>query len=272
MLLTRFSAFLRRHARLGLALPLMALASTASAQSEDLAKQLANPIASLISFPIQSNLDFNIGPSNGTRLRTNIQPVIPFTLNDDWNVISRTIVPVIWQENVAGASGTQFGLGDTLQSLFFSPSDTVNGFTWGVGPVLQLPTGTDPLLGAGKWGAGPTAVVLKQAGPWTVGALANHVWSFAGDSTRGDVSNTFLQPFLSYTTSNAWTFSLNTESVYNWTAASWTVPINTEVRKLVSFGEQPVSLFAGLRYWAVSPANGPSGLGVRAGLTFLFPR
>ena len=194
-------------------------------------------------------------------------------MNEDWNVISRTIVPIVWQNDIAGRSGDQFGLGDTTQSLFFSPKKpTSNGIIWGVGPVFLLPTATDDLLGGGKWGAGPTAVVLKQSGPWTYGALANHVWSFAGDDDRQDVNSTFLQPFISYTTKNAWTFALNTESTYNWQAEQWSVPINFTVAKLVKVDKQPIQLTAGIRYWAESPDNGPDGFGARLAITFLFPK
>src|SRR5688572_19920508 len=162
-----------------LAVSAFASGSPASAQDADLAKQLSNPIASLISVPFQFNYDSGFGPNDGDRVTLNIQPVIPISLNEDWNMISRTIVPVIWQEDIAGPSGDQFGLGDTVQSLFFSPkAPGPGGIIWGVGPVFLLPTGTDPLLGGEKWGAGPTGVVLKQSGPWTYGMLANHIWSF----------------------------------------------------------------------------------------------
>ncbi|MDE1996738.1 MAG: transporter, partial [Rhizobiaceae bacterium] len=179
----------------------------------DLAKKLSNPVASLISVPFQFNYDRGFGPNHGDRETLNIQPVIPFSLNDNWNVISRTIAPVIWQHDVAGPSGNQFGLGDITQSFFFSPKQpTSGGIIWGAGPVFLLPTATDDLLGSGKFGIGPTAVMLKQEGPWTVGALANHIWSVAGEGDRPDISSTFLQPFVSYTTHDAWTFTLNTES------------------------------------------------------------
>jgi hypothetical protein len=202
----------------------------------------------------------------------NIQPVIPISLNADWNLISRTILPVTWQDDIAGPSGSQFGLGDTLQSFFLSPVKPTDGIIWGVGPVFLIPTATDELLGSGKWGAGPTGVALKQDGPWTFGILANHVWSFAGQSDRTDVSSTFLQPFISYTTPEAWTFSLNTESTYDWETNDWSVPINFQVSKVVKFDEQPVSFGVGARYWAESPENGPDGWGVRAIVTFLFPK
>ncbi|MBB4005658.1 transporter [Aurantimonas endophytica] len=249
------------------------LGSSAAAQEADLAKQLSNPIASLVSVPFQFNYDGGFGPDDGDRVTLNIQPVIPITLNEDWNLISRTIVPVIWQNDVAGRSGDQFGLGDTVQSLFLSPkAPGPGGVIWGVGPVFLLPTGTDPLLGGEKWGAGPTGVALKQSGPWTYGVLANQIWSFAGEGDRDDVNATFLQPFVSYTTPDAWTFALNTETTYDWEHEAWSVPVNFTVSKLVKFGDQPVSLQAGVRYWAESPEGGAEGVGFRTSVTFLFPK
>lgn len=263
---------MRLRARFGIA-ALFALPGVAQADDADLAKQLSNPIASLISVPFQFNYDSGYGSEDGHRTTLNIQPVIPFALNEDWNLISRTILPIITQEDIAGPSGTQSGLGDTTQSLFFSPkAPGLGGIIWGVGPAFSLPTGTDDLLGTGKWGAGPTGVVLKQSGPWTYGVLANHIWSFAGEANRAEVNSTFLQPFLSYTTPNAWTFGINTESNYDWTTESWSVPINLTVAKLVKFGEQPVSFTVGARYWAETPESGPEGWGFRGVVTFLFPQ
>lgn len=138
--------------------------------------------------------------------------------------------------------------------------------------MFLLPTGSDVQLTADKWGAGPTAVALKQQGPWTYGALANHVWSFAGNADRADVSNTFLQPFLSYTTPTAWTVAINTESNYDWENKQWTVPINGVVTKVTKIGNQLVSVGGGLRYWMEAPNSAPEGWGLRFVVTLLFPK
>ncbi len=168
---------------LGLAAPSAAHAQAAS--DVDLAKKLANPISSLISVPLQYNFDCCFGPLDADRHLLNIQPVIPTKLNPDWKLIVRTILPVHYLQAPAVGLDDTFGLSDTLQSFFFSPS--------------KWPTGTDPLIDSGKWAAGPTAVILKQQSGWTYGVLANHIWSFAdagGANDRPEVNQTFIQPFL----------------------------------------------------------------------------
>jgi len=193
-------------------------AALAQDDSKALAEELANPLAALISVPFFGNYNGEVGPErDGSQWFVNIQPVVPITLNADWYMISRTILPVMFSQNgLFRCSGSQSGLSNTTEGLYFSPKRTFNGFTLGVGPIFLLPTATDELLGAGKWGAGPTGVVVWQGSGWTVGILAYHNWSFAGDADRADFNQTFLQPVVAYTTSRAWTFTLQGEDTYDW--------------------------------------------------------
>ena len=240
--------------------------------SAELAKKLQNPIAALISVPIKLDWDTNIGPADADHSTYIIQPVIPFELNDKWNVISRTIVPVyIDAESPVAGGGDSDGMGDIVQSFFFSPkAPTAGGWIWGAGPAASLPTGDDGLT-SDKFSVGPTAVVLKQHGGWTYGGLANQLWSVSGDDDAEDVSNIFLQPFVSYTTKTHTSISLNTESSYNWETEEWTVPINLTVSQLIRVGKQPISLQAGYRNYVDSP-NNAEDWGLRFQVTFLFPK
>jgi hypothetical protein len=241
--------------------------------NQELAKKLANPVAAMISVPFQFNLDRKIGPNNkGKRYTLNLQPVIPFSINEDWNLISRTILPVIRQKDIFVDAGEQTGIGDITQSFFFSPINKADsGWILGAGPVFLFPTASDDLLGSEKLGAGPTFVGLKQDGPWTYGLLTNHIWSISGASSREDVSSTFLQPFITYTTSDAWTFALQTETSYNWDSSEWSIPLELNLAKLTKFGNQSVSLSVGLKYWVDTPDSGAEDLAFRVGITYLFP-
>jgi len=236
----------------------------------ELAKELQNPVANLISVPIQSNWDFGIGPANATKYTANIQPVIPFSLNQDWNLITRTIIPVIDAESPVEGGKNHSGLGDITQSFFLSPKAPVDGWILGAGPVALWPTATDSALGSGQWGAGPTVVALRQEHGFTYGALANHIWSYTGWGDE-EVNATFLQPFGSYTTKSYTTFSVNTESTYDWQAQQWSVPVNVMVQQLVKIGGQPVAFQLGYRYYADGPDGGPDW-GLRFAVTFLFPK
>ncbi len=254
--------------------PCIAQDDGGDSSAADLAKQLSNPVASLISVPLQLNYDHDIGPADdGDRFALNIQPVVPLSISEDWNLISRTILPVIDQSDIFPGAGSQTGIGDIVQSAFFSPKQpTSGGLIWGAGPVLLLPTASDDLLGAEKWGAGPTGVVLKQQGAWTFGALANHIWSFAGDGDRSEINATFLQPFVSYTTPDAISYAVNSEATYDWQSDEPAIPVNFVVSKVTKFGSQLVSLGVGARYWLDSAPNGPEGFGLRAQIALLFPR
>jgi hypothetical protein len=251
---------------------LPAVASAQSTDSRDLAKKLSNPVASLVSVPLQYNYDEGLGAlEEGSKSTLNVQPVIPFELNDEWNLISRTIIPYINQKDVTGPGQSQSGFGDVVQSFFFSPkTPTSGGWIWGAGPVIYIPTGSDN-FSADQWGLGLTGVALKQENGWTYGALANHIWGINPDDGKDAISATFVQPFVSYTTPDAWTFALNTESTYDWNSEQWSVPVNVTASKLLTLGRQPISIGGGLRYWVDGPEGGPEGLAYRLSLTFLFP-
>lgn len=256
---------------LGLASSVKAQAAPAGDDAAALALKLSNPVAALISVPLQFNYDANIGPSrDGERFTLNIQPVIPMQLNADWNLVSRTILPVISQNNIFPGAGNQFGLGDTVQSLFLTPAKA-GGLIWGAGPVLLVPTATDSLLGGGKWGAGPTGVVLKQMGPWTIGGLANHIWSFAGDNSRNNISATFLNPFFTHTSKSAFTYGASADITYDWKSDKVVMPVTVSVSQLTKVGGQLVSFGAGARYYVATTESSPHGFAGRVSATLLFP-
>jgi hypothetical protein len=223
---------------------------------------------------MQFNFENGAGFSGeGRRSRLNVQPEIPFDLGEKWNLISRTIVPLIDQDEMVPGTGPQSGVGDVLQSLFFSPEAlNTRGWTWGAGPVLLLPTAESDALGADKWSAGPTVVALKQTpAGWTFGGLVNHVWSVAGDAERRDINSTFLQPFVSKRVGPGRTVSANLESTYDWESAGWTIPVNVGLSQIIPVRKHFVSLQAGATWYAQAP-QGTSEWGLRFTLTFLFPK
>ncbi len=233
----------------------------------DLAKQSQNPIANLISVPLQNNTSFNIGPYNRTANVLNIQPVVPFY---GGRLITRTILPVIYQPDVLFESGGTNGIGDLNFTAFYAPES--EKLTWGVGPILVFPTGKDG-ISAQKWSAGPSAVVLATPGPWVVGVLWNHIWSYAGDDEAGDVNQMLLQYFINY---NFPGFFITVAPIItaNWEAEDgqqWTVPFGGGIGKLIKIGKLPVNTTAQYYYNVVTPDYGPDWM-LRLQIQFLFPK
>jgi hypothetical protein len=216
------------------------LFSQAEAQDEtELAKQAQNPVADLISFPLQNNFNFDAGSKERTVYVLNVQPVIPFHLTDDWNLITRWIIPIINQPSLFPGMSSAAGLGDINPSFFFSPAKA-GDFIWGIGPTFTLPTASDRLLGSGKWSMGPTGVVLKIAGPWVFGALMNNQWSVGGWGDR-NINAMLLQPFLNYNLPAGWYLSSAPIITANWQAdkagSVWTVPVGGGIGKLFRLGQ-----------------------------------
>ena len=239
--------------------------------ADDLAKQLQNPLASLISVPFQSNFDFGFAPADGSRWLMNVQPVIPISVSEDWNLIGRVILPVISQKDIFGESGSQTGIGDALVTGFFSPKEpTAGGMVWGVGPAISIPTATDDLLGSGKFAMGPSAVALIQKGQITYGALINHIWSLFGDSDRSDLNATFFQPFLAKNFTGGYALALNTELLQNWEADATVGYLHLIGSKVTTIGGQMAQFFVGPR---IPYGNGTTNSwGFRAGITLLLPK
>jgi hypothetical protein len=258
---------------------LAAIAGTparAEMSAEELAKLAQNPVGNLVSVPFQDNTNFNVGPTGRTQNILNIQPVIPITLNADWNLITRTIMPLIWQPEFAPSQGTTFGLGDNQLSTFVSPSNpSPSGLIWGAGAIVQMPTDSNG-LGNKNWGLGPTAVALhlQKGDPWVYGALANNVWSLSNDNRGGAYNNFLLQPFVNYNFPQG--FYINSAPIItaDWKVDNdnrWTVPLGAGVGKIFHIGRLPVNTQLGAYYNVVHPDNGPDW-STRLQVQFMFPK
>jgi hypothetical protein len=275
--------------------PLNSQAQQSSDETGQLQKATQNPVAGLISVPIQSNTNFGIGPFDRNQGVLNIQPVVPVNLSENWNLIVRWITPIIWQpapgtanlevfgiventpayfaaQNVQAHAGV-FGLGDMTPTFFFSPAKP-HKVIWGAGPMFALPTATGRVLGQGKLSIGPSVVVLTQPGPWTIGALVNNVWSIAGPSDRANVNQMSLQYFINYNMKKGWFISISPIITANWQASSgnvWTVPVGGGVGRVFRLGFQPVNVSVAFFGNVVHPVEG-SPWGMRLQLSFLFPK
>jgi len=261
---------------LGAALVAMAPAR-AEMSAEELAKLAQNPVGNLISVPFQNNTNFNVGPLDGTQNILNIQPVYPIEVNPDWNIITRTIMPLIWQPGFVAGQGTEFGLGDIQLSAFLSPSKpTAEGIIWGAGAIVQMPTNTDARLGNKNWGLGPTAVVLriKHGDPWVYGVLANNVWSLSSDERGGAYNNGLIQPFVNYNFKEGFYLTSAPVMTVNWKADSgqkWTVPLGGGVGKIFHLGRLPVNAQLSAYYNVVHPDDGANWQ-IRAQVQLMFPK
>jgi len=239
----------------------------------DLQKAVQNPVASLISVPIQNNSNFSVGPYNRTQDVLNIQPVIPANITKNWMLISRIIQPIVWQPYPNQTTGGEYGLGDMNPTFFLSPRKP-GKVIWGVGPAFVIPTATNTILGQGKFSIGPSFVALAQPGHWTLGALVNNVWSVAGDGSRPDVNQMLLQYFINYNLDKGWYLSISPILTADWEASSgnvWTVPFGGGVGRVMKLGFQPVNITAQFYGNAVHPA-GTSSWGMRLQIAFLFPK
>jgi len=239
---------------------------------EEIAKTLENPISTLVRVPIRLDYNRNIGiKDEGHSFTLNIYPVIPFSLNKNWTIVTRTSFAITHQKEIYPDSGTQNGLEDIDSSIFIAPNKpSIAGTKFGFGPIISIPTATDKLLGSGKWGLGPTIIFIKQDNAWTYGIRANHLWSVAGDNDRERVCSSLLQPMLSYTTTSAISFSLKSETKYDWVAKNWTVPINLLISRVSKINGKRIKASIGLRYWAKTTDSSPEGFGVRTQITFMF--
>jgi hypothetical protein len=245
----------------------------AEAGAEQLRKAAQNPIANLISVPIQNNTNFSVGPYNRTQDVLNVQPVIPFNVGKDWMVITRVIQPIVWQPYPNSNTGGEYGPGDMNPTFFLSPRRP-GKLIWGAGPAFVIPTATNEILGQGKFSIGPSFVALTQPGHWTLGILINNVWSVAGSGSRPDVNQMLLQYFINYNLKKGWYLSWSPIITANWMASGdnvWTVPLGGGIGRVMKLGFQPVNLTAQFYGSAVHPP-GASPWSLRLQIAFLFPK
>jgi len=232
-----------------------------------------NPVANMMKVPFQNDFDFGIGPNQVTQYTLNIEPIVPFTLNEDWNLITRIIIPIISEPSAGPGQPSVAGLGDINPSIFLSPAAKDRHQFWGVGPTFTFPTGTSSELTSGQWSLGPAAVYLATPGPWMIGVFANQQWSVGGWGDR-NVNSTYIQPMVIYHLTKGWYLTSIPVITANWEADSgnrWTVPVGGGAGKIVKLGWQPLNLQLQAFYNVERPDNGPDWQ-LRFQILFLFPK
>jgi hypothetical protein len=242
---------------------------------EELAKLAQNPVGNLISIPFQNDTNFNVGPLKGAQNILNIQPVIPVSINDDWNIITRTIVPVISMPALSADVGSTSGIGDTVFTAFLSPANP-GSWIWGAGPVVQLPTNSNAELGNRNWGLGPSFVVLhlEKGSPWVYGVLANNIWSLTSSQQGGSYNSGLIQPFINYNFEGGTYLTTVPVITVNWNGDSgnqWTVPIGGGIGHIFHFGKLPVNAQLSAYYNVVKP-DFEANWQIRAQVQLMFPK
>jgi len=247
----------------------------AELSAEDLAKLAQNPVGNLISVPFQDNVNLNVGPEKGTQNILNIQPVIPVSVSKDWNIITRTILPVISQPALFAGDSRVNGIGDLQVTAFLSPAEP-GEWIWGAGAIVQAPTHSNGALGNDNWGLGPSFVVLHLAkgNPWVYGVLVNNVWSLSSSSSAPSYSNGLVQPFLNYNFAGGTYLTSSPILTVNWKADGsdqWTVPLGGGIGRIFHFGKLPVNAQVGAYYNVVRPEGGANWQ-IRAQVQLMFPK
>jgi hypothetical protein len=237
--------------------------------AQELADKLANPVASLISVPLQNNLNYGIGPFNGSKYTINVQPVIPFKLTDNLNLITRYILPVVDQRDITGENTHQFGLSDATVTAFFAPK--TKGLILGFGPAFLVPTATDKLLGTEKFGVGPSALVMHQGKGLSVGFIANQIWSVAGNEDRADFNQFYTQIFLTHSYKSGATLGVTSEITQNWEGNTTLITLSPNIGAISKLGNQAVQFAIMPLIPIVGPRDQRPDWGLRAVLAFVFP-
>ena len=255
----------------GFAPSLQAAGTEEVSDAQAMAEEVANPLTDISYFPIRGNFDRDVGPLDGKLTTINLQPLTSFKLNENWNILSRTIVPYVFEDDVLAERSSKSGLGDITQSFFLSPKKTSEeAWSWGVGPIVSLPTATEDEFGVDHFAAGPTAVAVKETGPWTFGGLVSYAHSIDRDSGDPKVDAFFVQPFVDYTTDKALLIELTTESTFDGEEDEWSIPLELTANQFFEVGHVVMAVGGGPVYWVESPDSGPEGWGANVSVYFFW--